>query len=764
MSRWKTILRVLPPLLALLANLSFAQNPAQRPAPHIGFVYPAGGQKGTTLAVSIGGQNLSGDVTAYFTSTGVTAKFASYERPLTGKETQELRDELQKLQEKRTEARADATKPAFTVADEQRVAEIRDQLAKRANRTANPVIAETVTLDLTLAADAVPGACELRLKTVGGLSNPMLFCIGQLPEFAEKVATVTSEPAAGQNTAQAPRTSRAHTNLPITLPATVNGQILPGEVDRFHFAARAGQRLVAVVSARELIPYLADAVPGWFQATLALRDATGRELAYDDDYRFNPDPVLAYTIPTTGDYTIEIKDAIYRGREDFVYRIAIGELPFVTSIFPLGGTRGQRTTFAVSGWNLPVDHLAMETKEKMPGTFLLSVRNGEVLSNSVRFVLDAQPDCPEVEPDDRPENAQPLTLPAIVNGRIERSGDVDVFRFEGKSGGEIVAEVFARRLGSPLDSVLKLTDASGKQLALNDDFDDKAAGLLTHQADSRISFKLPADGIYFLTLADAQNQGGPEYAYRLHVHAPQPDFELRVTPSGVNVRAGASTPLTVYALRRDGFNGEIELSLREAPWGFTLAGAKIPAGQDKVQVTLTAPFGSQDELFDLTLAGVATIGGKPVARLAVPAEDMMQAFAYRHLVPASEFKVAVNGRGAPFRVLSKTPVQLVPGRTIHVQIATPAARAVGNVEFELGEPPEGVTVLKSSGSGGTIDVVLACDAAKIKPGLHGNLLLNGFSQRTNPNAKGAGARTQRVPLGTVPAIPFEVVAAPEPSS
>ena len=109
MSRWKTILRVLPPLLALLANLSFAQNPAQRPAPHIGFVYPAGGQKGTTLAVSIGGQNLSGDVTAYFTSTGVTAKFASYERPLTGKETQELRDELQKLQEKRTEARADAT-------------------------------------------------------------------------------------------------------------------------------------------------------------------------------------------------------------------------------------------------------------------------------------------------------------------------------------------------------------------------------------------------------------------------------------------------------------------------------------------------------------------------------------------------------------------------------------------------------------------------------------------------------------------------------
>ena len=38
---------------------------------------------------------------------------------------------------------------------------------------------------------------------------------------------------------------------------------------------------------------------------------------------------------------IEINDAIYRGREDFVYRITIGELPFVTSIFPLGGPAGR---------------------------------------------------------------------------------------------------------------------------------------------------------------------------------------------------------------------------------------------------------------------------------------------------------------------------------------------------------------------------------------------------------------------------------------
>ena len=91
-----------------------------------------------------------------------------------------------------------------------------------------------------------------------------------------------------------------------------------------------------------MIPYLADAVPGWFQATLALYDASGKELAYDDDFRFHPDPVLYCEIPADGEYVLEIRDAIYRGREDFVYRITVGELPFVTEHFPAGRSGRRR--------------------------------------------------------------------------------------------------------------------------------------------------------------------------------------------------------------------------------------------------------------------------------------------------------------------------------------------------------------------------------------------------------------------------------------
>ncbi len=267
---------------------------------------------------------------------------------------------------------------------------------------------------------------------------------------------------------------------------------------------------------------MADAVPGWFQAVVTLYDVHGKELAYDDDYRFHPDPVLHYVIPQDGDYFVEIKDAIYRGREDFVYRITLGELPFVTSIFPLGGPAGAQTAVELKGWNLPVDKLTMDAKDKAPGIYPLSVSKGELASNRVPFAVDTLPECLEKESNDSIQTAQAVTLPIIINGRIDKPGDWDVFRFQGHAGEQIVGEVYARRLDSPLDSVLKLTDASGRQLAFNDDYEDKGSGLETHHADSYILTTLPAEGAYYLHIGDAQHQGGAEYAYRLRLSARDP--------------------------------------------------------------------------------------------------------------------------------------------------------------------------------------------------------------------------------------------------
>lgn len=239
--------------------------------------------------------------------------------------------------------------------------------------------------------------------------------------------------------------------MAVTLPAVVNGQILPGEVDRYRFKARRGQKLVIAVSAQELIPFISDAVPGWFQATLSLYDAHGNELAYADDYRFAPDPIILSEIPADGEYVIEIKDSIYRGRNDFVYRIVIGEEPFITDIFPLGGPSGATTTVELDGWNLPQKQLTLNDQGRNPGIYPFWIRFKGHASTFIPFAVNNLPEILDAETESKQGNnaARSVSLPVIINGRIDRSDDVDAFSFAGETGQVIVAEVQARRLHSP---------------------------------------------------------------------------------------------------------------------------------------------------------------------------------------------------------------------------------------------------------------------------------------------------------------------------
>jgi hypothetical protein len=533
-------------------------------------------------------------------------------------------------------------------------------------------------------------------------------------------------------------------------------------VDRYRFWARQGQQLVMAVEARQLIPYLADAVPGWFEATLTILDSRGKEMASAERYRFHPDPVIHFAVPQNGEYLVEIHDSIYRGREDFVYRMTIGELPFVTDIFPLGGPAGSKTTVALKGWNLPTNELTLDNTGKAPGVYFISASKDGKISNLVPFAVDALPECHEQEPNDSPETARTVALPIIMNGRIDSPGDCDVFRFQGHAGEKIVAEVVARRLGSPLDSTLKLTDAAGKQLAFNDDFDDKASGLETHHADSYLAATLPAEGVYFVHIGDAQQQGGPDFAYRLRISGPRPDFALRVVPSSLNVRAGMSVPATVFALRKDGFTNAIELHLKDGPPGFSLSGARILENGDKAQFTLKAPPQAGKKPVALTLEGSAIVAGQEIVHPAVPAEDMMQAFAYRHLVPAQELAVAVAGSPRPFasdaiKVLSATPVKIPAGGTASVRIATPSGAFADRFDLELNGAPDGITIQSVSPDGSGVKIVLRCDAAKAKPGLQGNLIVNVLPKVQSLAQPTQKSGNQRRPLaGTLPAIPFEI--------
>jgi hypothetical protein len=756
----------------LLAAAATAQ--AQQGAPSIGYVYPAGGRQGATFQVTVGGQFLNNMSKACFTGAGITAKFVKHERQLTPKEQDDLKLILTTLQDKRQKGEK------LTLDEDKQLVEVRTKLTQFGRRLPNPAISEFVTLDVTLAADAAAGDREVRLMTPGGLSNPLVFRVGVLPEYAKD--DWKNVPVARFNLD--PKTP-APAETSIKLPAVLNGQMQPGVVDRYKFDARQGQHIVIITSARELIPYIADAVPGWFEAAVTLYDAAGHELAYADHFRARQDPVLHYEVLKDGQYVLEVKDTLYRGREDFIYRISLGELPYITDVFPLGGRAGAATTVALTGWNLPVASLTQDAKDKKPGVYPLDMPKAEAIANTVPFAVDALPEVLEAKPNAMPANAQAVTLPVIVNGRVERAGEASVFRFEGRAGDEVVAEVVARRLGSPLDSVLRLTDAAGKQVAFNDDHEDKGAGLETHHADSYFRVKLPDSGTYFLYLSDVQRQAGPEYAYRLRLGAPRPDYELRVTPASVNVRGGGSVPITVHALRNDGFAGAIELTLKDAPAGFKLNGGNLPANADLARLTLTAPAASPGDPVTFTVEGRAKIAGADVVRKAAPAEDMEQAFAYHHLVLAREMDLEVTSRAASranIQILSPLPVKIAVGQTARVRIGLPPNTRFGGIEFELSDPPEGISIQSAGQVGLGTDLVLVADAAKAKPGLKGNLIVNVFllpappatapasapaiTPPGSPTTRPAGATTapakppatnRRLALGSLPAIPFEII-------
>jgi len=638
-------------LLVLAAGLALAAG--ARAQTYIGFVYPAGVQRGTTCEVMLGGQNLDDVNQVLVSGAGVTARVVEYEKRLSSQEMQLLNEQLKELKD----PKAGAPDAATT----QMIAHIERIIREFVPQPACPSIANHVRAAVTIAADAPPGPREIRVGTPRGLSNPLVFMVGQVPEVVAPPALTCPQVTLGKEeqslrrlrrepaAAAAPDMMMMAATLTgpgaqsafdpderrLQLPCTVNGQITPGAVDRFRFAARKGQRLVISVQARDLIPYMADAVPGWLQAVLVLSDAQGREVAYDDDYRFKPDPVILFEVPADGEYLLALHDALFRGREDFVYRITLGELPFITSRFPLGGRVDQPLTVAVQGWNLAESRVTPATHGRAPGVYPLTARGAAGwLSGPAPFALDTLPEIVEQEPNDTPAGAQRVTLPVIVNGRMDRPGDSDVFRIEGQVGEEVVAEVMARRLDSPLDSYLKLTDAAGVLLASNDDHEDPGAGLLTHQADSYLRVKLPTTGRYYLHLRDTEHEGGAAYAYRLRISAPQPDFALRVVPSSLWLRGNSSANLTVYVQRQDGFAGPIQLQTQDK--GFEIRGAVLAGTQTMTRVTVRTTLMETPGPVALTVVGCATNAGRVIVHAAVPAEDRMQAFLWRHLVPARE--------------------------------------------------------------------------------------------------------------------------------
>ncbi|MCB1089105.1 MAG: hypothetical protein KDM63_18865, partial [Verrucomicrobiae bacterium] len=364
-------------LFTTIAILAAGLSRADAAPPRIGYLYPAGGRIGDTFQVEVGGQYLDDPLGVVVGGDGIHVEILEHNKLPSAQVVSDYRDRFRELQPKIRNLKSAAEPPtadeiasllASAELDEKKL-RLMDEYERRRNdpkRQLNSQIGEDVQVRVTIAENAEPGVHYWRLQTKSGLSNPMRFVVGEHAEFNEP------EPwrfdlmkFIGLDSNSSSDSRRDQGSSLVTLPATVNGRILPGEVDEFTFEATEGEQVVISVEARHLIPYLADAVPGWFQAVVSLHDPRGQELAFADDYRFDPDPVLFYKIPRTGEYRLRVRDSIYRGREDFIYRVTIGELPFLTGISPLGARAGTEVDLTFHGGNLDEQ---TKTRHPVPDT------------------------------------------------------------------------------------------------------------------------------------------------------------------------------------------------------------------------------------------------------------------------------------------------------------------------------------------------------------------------------------------------------------
>jgi hypothetical protein len=655
-------LRVLlvPALLALCLCVAHAQ-----PRPYIGFAYPAGGKQGTTVEVKLGGQALDDLSKVVITGEGVSGRVVDYQKALSNQEYTLLAEQVRLLKRNSKESAGDMMSAAMMTSGAEMSAEAgqaagdkgatnpntllskaESRMAGFVNRPASAALAHIALIEITVDSDAKPGARELRLMTAKGLSNPLPFYVGQVPEYVRKPMLTAAFQVLGKEQLAMRKRPPEEFEQAVELPCTVNGQVASGEVNRYRFKAEKGQKLVISTLARQLVPFIADAVPGWFQPVVRILDSNGKEIAYQDDFRFRPDPVILFDVPETGEYLLDVYDAIFRGREDFVYRITMGEIPFITSVYPLGAQSGGTPEIKVEGWNLDAA-ATPKIEQREDGSWSVSCESKGLTSNPVPIERDEWPEYYEQEANDTPSKAQLVKLPAILNGRMDRKGDWDVFKVAGKSNQVLVAEVRARRLESPLDSVLKVTDKAGRLLAFNDDKEDRFAGANTHDADSYVMATFPSNGTYFVHIGDAARDSGPEYAYRLRLSRPQPDFALRIVPSSLALRAKGSGTVQVHLDRKDGFEGPVKLSLKQPSKRFLANSVSLTGTQTVARLSNRTDLKTTDEPVNVEIIGTAKINGVETVRQAVPAEDRMQAFLWRHLVPASAFQVHVYDPSQP---------------------------------------------------------------------------------------------------------------------
>lgn len=479
---------------------------------------------------------------------------------------------------------------------------------------------------VSIAADVPPGTYEVRAVGKHGISAAQLFEVGRgLAEVAE------IEPNDSLDKAQA-----------VPMNVAVNGKSDNNGDDFFRFGAKKGERVVIDCRALRLNSRL--------RPILSVSAADGRMVAASRPYFFQTDPLLDFTAPADGDYVVRLHDMTFQG--GLPYRLIISNHPQIENAFPAavppGG--GWQWELTLLGRNLPggksvpewmvQDHPLEQLKvaftapenthrfaaiNHMPSP-TLNARGVQLWPGGLKDCLNpvtlAWADLPlttEREPNDSPQAAQPLTLPTVVCGRLDRPRDIDWYSFTAKANDVIAVDLLCERLGLPGDLFVIVSDAKGKELATIDDHGVNVNALAQFNRDPVGVFRVPADGTYRLFVQDHYGNGGARYQYVLRLAKNEQDFypvvvhETASDPTCPVVRQGGSAHYE-FCINRRNLSGPVTVEAENLPPGVTCPPVHVSPQTQFANIVFTAAADAPEWSGAVRLKAWTTIDGKRVER------------------------------------------------------------------------------------------------------------------------------------------------------
>ena len=490
---------------------------------------------------------------------------------------------------------------------------------------------------VAIAADVPVGIYEVRASGRFGLSSPRAFVVGTREQIIDSGNNHTLEAA------QEIQTDR-----------DVVGITDASKRDYYKLNLAAGQRII--------VECLAKRMGSRANSVLAILDDQGRELVQNND-GIGEDSLVDFTATGSGTYVITVRDFVYRGGAEYLYRLLVKSGSHVDYVVPSVGKIGTAADYMIVGRNLPggkpladvfvdgiqLEYVTQSIQFPAVGTTAASRRtlvedsisntNISVLGDNHAFSISDLPIVLESSENDSGETATKIEVPSVISGQFYPANDVDWFEFSTTKGQVFVIEVVSHRLGLSVDAIMlvqKVVTADDGKVTVSAvasvDDPSNRNGRIGQEFDATTDdpvyrFTAPADATYRIRITDqfSRSRVDPRLQYELRIRPEKPQLTLtaelkQIKTANANeikafspvLRKADTLLINVRVQRIEGFAGPVTVAVEGLPAGVTCAGVELSASQTVASLVLNATADAKAWQGNIRIIGSAQLGDEQV--------------------------------------------------------------------------------------------------------------------------------------------------------